>query len=283
MDRRKNVLYIDLTNEEYFFKIHDDLAEYIGGTGIAHKILLDTLESEPVIFATGPLNGYFPYVSKTVMLYLSNNKVIQQIGGGTIGSKLNLVNIDALVFTGTSSDQLKINITPQEVSFSKLADTNEAKITDLSINKNGVFSQSYFSFGVDRESELLSQNLYISVDATESYDLDDFYDYEKLYQKAIEDYKKLTVEPRNNPSCFGCPIGCDKSHEGEGDLNIGILPRCLVACGYSEEIYKDIPFVYACLSSIGFDYQHDELISISEKVGDLKLKLGEKLANASNS
>ncbi len=78
MNLPAKVLYVDLTRKTFHIEDRKDLFEnYIGGVGVASKILLeecpkgaDPLGPEnPIIFAIGPLTGLFPLASKTVAMF----------------------------------------------------------------------------------------------------------------------------------------------------------------------------------------------------------------------
>jgi aldehyde:ferredoxin oxidoreductase len=275
----KRILYINLADKTYEYKMHKDINEYIGGVAIAYKLFLDNLDLDPIILSTGPLSGYFPYVSKACLVYRFDNKFNELYGGGNISALLNYAEIDAVLLHGITNENLQIDIFQDEIQINNIEDDLIQKnISNFELRKNGIFSNGYFSFG--NVNDIFGKTggaIKINVNFTKSNEYNDYYEYEKLYNTALDNYKSLSVEPANNPSCFGCPMGCENSLEGEEDLNIGILPRCLVACGFSEQIYKNIPFVYSCLSSVGYLYQHEQLEDISDKVGLLKKDLNEIL------
>ncbi len=272
----KKVLYIDLSEQTFEFKNQEDLWELIGGTPVSYKLLFDYLDKKPIVISTGPLSGYFPYVSKANLLYISqNNNLVEKFGGGTVSATMNMARIDSIVIFGDTSKNIHIAIYENDVTF--LEETNEKfmnRISDLSISSNKVDSQGYFTFGnLETEPINIVGNVSMSIEFAQSYELKDFFDYEKAYQFALNKYKTLKVEPANNPSCTGCPMGCELSKDGEDNENIALLPRCLISCAYAEDIYKSIPFIYLCLTSIGYDYKHEELESIPEKFGILKKNL----------
>ena len=277
----KRVLYIDLSEESSEFKIHEDLFPYIGGIGISTRIMLDNLEDSPVILTAGPLCGYFPYVSKSNLIYINSNTLVERYGGRDISRMLTMADIDAFVFKGQTEKYLGISIFEADVSIDSLdADSFQNSPASFSISDNGAFSLGYFSFGDIRgKNPFPKGGVSVTIESTDSLELKNYYDYERLYSKILDDYKMLTVEPRNNPSCFGCPIGCDKSKIGEEDLNVAILPRCLISCAYAESIYKDIPNVYACLNSVGYNYHHNELEALPSLVGDTRIKIDDILEN----
>lgn len=267
----KNVLYLNLTSKEHEFKIHEDLWKYLGGVGVGYRLLSDNFERDPLIISCGPLSGFFPYVSKACFIYEHGGQLYEKFGGGSLAMKMNFAGIDAIVIWGEAEENLQIAIQKNEVSFANVPELASNENLDLFISNMQVQSRGFFSFGQMAPASLkISKNIGISIENAESYEIPDQYNYEALYQSILDDYKRLTVEPRNNPSCWGCPMGCDNSPVGEDGLNVALLPRCLISCGYAEEIYKSIPLVYGCLSSVGYSYQHENLESLPEMIGELK-------------
>jgi len=73
------VLYVDLETEKIRIEQREDLLPYLGGTGIASKLLLENLKSEleplapeqPVVFAIGAGAFIFPVLTKTVAMFVS--------------------------------------------------------------------------------------------------------------------------------------------------------------------------------------------------------------------
>lgn len=261
----------------HLFKVDESLWEYLGGVSIAYKLLFDNFDVNPIIVSTGPLSGYFPYVSKSCLLYLSssesNRKVVEKYGGGSIASQLNMVGIDALVLTGSVEYDVSISINEDEVSVVEVAEGNFDPVNyDLVLSADKAIADNYFTYGDISEGQrmALKSSVGVNIDSTKNYDIYNFYEYEDLYSALLNEYKELSVEPRNNPSCMGCPMGCDLSHLGEDDLNIAVLPRSLIACGYAESLYKNIPRIYACLSSIGYNYKHDDLLNLPRLFGEVK-------------
>ncbi len=287
----KKVLYIDLNTLGYEFKIHEDLWKYIGGIGVGYKLFADNLDEKPVVLAAGPLSGYFPYISKANLLYSSGGAVEEKFGGGTIAGLLNMVGIDAIVFTGATDKFVHVSLFNQEVTVTTEKEEDfERRYSDFVLTKNAATSQRYFSFGNSINLEnfftgetQLGGGLSVSIDSTESLDFSDFSHYEELYTDLLDQYRKLSVEPRSNPSCLGCPMGCDKSNQGEDGENVAVLPRCLISCAYAEEVYKSIPTAYACLNSVGYKYHHSHLEGLPKLVGELKVLINNKLRDDSNS
>lgn len=273
-EKYRTVLYINLSDRKAEFKTHSDLNKYIGGIGIAYKLMLDNLDKAKIIIATGPLSGLFPYVSKSVLLYKrkDTSKIQELVGGGSIGALMNLAGFDAIVLTGETHEPLDIAISNGDVLFSSLGKGTGISFSNpnLLLDANNIASDGYFSFGEVIGETQLTFRVDINIKTTEEYDIYDYYGYKKIYNEILGMYRELEVEPRNNPSCFGCPIGCDLSGEGEEKIRPSVLSRCLVACGYANQIYKEVPIVYSCLTSIGYTYYHADLANISELVGEIK-------------
>jgi aldehyde:ferredoxin oxidoreductase len=105
-----NVLYIDLENEEYRYEKREDLLKYIGGTGLAAKLLdenikpeLDPLDqSQPVIFAIGPLSFVMPVCTKVVAAFYSphTREYGESHAGGRLAMAMRFNETDAIVITG---------------------------------------------------------------------------------------------------------------------------------------------------------------------------------------
>jgi len=274
----KRVLYINFDEQTFEFKIHEDLWKYIGGIAVSYKLALDNFEENPMILTCGPLSGFFPYISKANFLYLDSGKFVEKYRGGNIATNMNLASIDAIVMVGRPKGFIKVTVYDKEVLFSEELEKDFDKtIYDFVAKKSTINSLGYFSFtNRPLDSFNLQGGFGIKVEASRSIDLNDFYDYENLYQGFLNQYKELTVEPRNNPSCAGCPMGCDNSAVGEDDLNIAILPRCLISCGYAEEIYKNIPNVYAALNSVGYRYHHSHLENLPRLVGEIRANFAKR-------
>lgn len=105
-----NVLYIDLDTEISRREKRPDLNKYIGGTGVAAKLLdeniqpdLDPLDpAQPIIFAIGPLNFIMPVCSKVVSTFYSphTREYGESHAGGRLGMAMRFAGVDAMVITG---------------------------------------------------------------------------------------------------------------------------------------------------------------------------------------
>jgi len=104
------VLYIDLASGKVRVDLREDLFEYLGGAGVASKLLLENInpdadaldESQPIVFAIGALSSVFPVVTKTVAMFISpvTGELGESYAGGRLAYTMFNAGIDAMVITG---------------------------------------------------------------------------------------------------------------------------------------------------------------------------------------
>ncbi len=103
------VLNIDLSSQtSETIERYDLFEKYIGGVGVASKLLLDNTspntnyEDAPIIFATGPLNMFYPCCAKTVALFKSplTGNLGESYAGGKLSMAMRLAGHDAIMITG---------------------------------------------------------------------------------------------------------------------------------------------------------------------------------------
>ncbi|NOZ92157.1 aldehyde:ferredoxin oxidoreductase [bacterium 3DAC] len=121
------VLHIDLTNRKVRLEHRPDLKDWIGGTGAASKLFEELQGHEipagddksPIIFATGPLNGVLPLMTKVVSIYRSpyTGDWGESHAGGRLGMVMAYAGIDLLVITGKSERPVYLVIGPHSVEF----------------------------------------------------------------------------------------------------------------------------------------------------------------------
>ncbi len=121
------VLYIDLTSKRIHIEHRSDLCEYLGGVGVASKLLeenlrpeLDVLdEQQPIVFAIGAASTVFPVITKTVAMFRSplTGELGESYAGGRMAMTLFLAGYDAIVITGKSNDPSYITISRNNVEF----------------------------------------------------------------------------------------------------------------------------------------------------------------------
>ncbi|MEI7884480.1 MAG: aldehyde ferredoxin oxidoreductase C-terminal domain-containing protein [Clostridia bacterium] len=121
------VLYIDLSNEKFRVEERSDLWEYLGGVGVASKLLeeemradLDALAPEQVIvFANGVISSIFPVVTKTVAMFISplTGELGESYAGGRMALTMLMAGYDAIVLTGRHRRQSYLSIKTHNVEF----------------------------------------------------------------------------------------------------------------------------------------------------------------------
>ncbi len=121
------VLHINLTHKKVKLLHRKDLRDWIGGTGAATKLFEElkgyeiepSSEDAPIIFATGPLNGILPLMTKVVAIYRSpyTGDWGESHAGGRLGMVMAYAGIDMLVITGRSPRPVYLVIGPHSVEF----------------------------------------------------------------------------------------------------------------------------------------------------------------------
>jgi len=271
----KSILYIDLLNQNFELKAHKNLSEYLGGVGLGLKLLLDNFEKDPKILACGPLSGIFPYTSKLALLHIEDKDVKELYGGGSFAAKMRLSDIDAIILYNEPKKPLTISISEGKVDF--IEETNSNKLAGLGASGKRSFLRlssktrvdDYFGFG----GALNVKNLKTLIISGEGeIKIPNIRTYNEIYNNILDKRSELSVKYSTDPSCWGCPAGCNFSCIGE-TKNVAVLPRCLIACQFAEDIYKEIPLVFSCLTVLGLKYNHDHLEKIPDLVGELRRSL----------
>jgi aldehyde:ferredoxin oxidoreductase len=121
------VLYIDLTHERVKVELREDLKKYLGGVGVASKLLeekmdpnLDALDTaQPIVFATGVLSSIFPVVTKTAAMFKSplTGELGESYAGGRMALTMQMAGYDAMVITGRSNRMTYLSINAHDISF----------------------------------------------------------------------------------------------------------------------------------------------------------------------
>ena len=262
--KAKKVLSIDLSRKQSEAKSFADLNTFIGGIGLGLKLHETYKEENPLIFSIGPLNGYFPFVSKTCVL-VNNDGVIEDIYiGGGLSLRMRFAGIDALVIYGRSEEETVLEIQNSQVNFLPLqGEINDlglpGKKSILTFENDKVILDGYFTTPED----FLEQNLKerkvrgIVITGTEIFKPENFLEYENIYNEVLSRSKEMSVERGNYPSCSNCPMGCGKSKVGE--IGGNVLIHSLVGCQFADKIYTDIGIVFSCLNVLGYEYTHEDI------------------------
>lgn len=104
------VMVVNLTTGKTNIVEHEGRSEYLGGSGLAAKLFEEYGHldrdwddpEQPVIFAIGPLTGYYPLMSKTCCSFRSpyHNEYAESYAGGKSALSLRFADLDALVIVG---------------------------------------------------------------------------------------------------------------------------------------------------------------------------------------
>jgi len=110
----------DIFEDEKLYK------EWMGGTGVATRLLTQECPDgtaplspeNPMIFSIGPLNGYFPVITKTVAMFKSplTGNMGESHGGGRFFQAMNSAGISALIIKGKSDRPCYISIHNDDVA-----------------------------------------------------------------------------------------------------------------------------------------------------------------------
>src|SRR3989344_1426141 len=228
--RPRKILSIDLTKKEYEVKSFEDLNSYIGGVGLGFKLMEMYYDKNPLIFAVGPLNGLFPFASKTAVV----------------------INNDGVSFKNQSEDPDTLGL--------------PGKRSVIKMDGSKILLGGYFTTPEHfLEKEFTDKNISgIVVNGTELTNIKDFDKYEDLYKKILNRKDELSVLEGTYPSCSNCPMGCGKSKTGEMGGNV--LLHSLVACQYAARIYTDVGVVFSCLNVLGYNYTHEDIEALPKLI-----------------
>jgi len=121
------VLHIDLSKKKTWIEHRQDLKEYLGGVGIATKLLEENIKpdlhpldkNQPIIFAIGAASSIFPVITKTVAMFYSplTMGLGESYAGGRMAISLFFAGYDAVIITGKSNKPTYISIKDAEVEF----------------------------------------------------------------------------------------------------------------------------------------------------------------------
>lgn len=269
--RSKNVLTINLTKQEAVVKNMEELHPFIGGVGIGLKLLEIYKDKKPLIFSVGPLNGFFPYASKT-SLVLEDNGVVEDIYlGGNLSTRIKYSGLDAIVIHGTADNEITLDIHNNNVTFIENCENPSSlglpgkKSTLVKDNEKALLNEYFTTPGDFLENEMRNKNLKgFTITGTEIYKVPNQKKYQQIYADLLSKQNLMSVEKNSYPSCAGCPMGCGKSKTGE--IGGNVLLHSLVACEYSGKIYSDIGISFSCLNILGYDYTHEDIENLPASI-----------------
>jgi len=256
----KKVLYVNLNKHTSETKTLPDLNQYIGGVGVGLKLLESAKQYDPIIFSIGPLNGFFPYASKTAIVI--NSEAVEDLYiGGTLSTRIRFSGLDAIVLLGKSETTTVLDINNEQVTFrDDFANYGlPGKRGVMKTTTNNLVLDDYFiapgTLLIDKMRDKNIEGLVMT--GTRTFDIKQKEKYEHLYYQILERKDELSIKQGLFPSCSGCPMGCEKSKYG--DLGGNILTHSLVTCKFAERIYSNINTAFSCLNVLGYHYTHEDL------------------------
>ena len=121
------VLNINLETQKIRIDEREDLVPYLGGVGVASKLLEEnmrvdlppTAPEQPIVFAIGALSTIFPVITKTVAMFISplTGELGESYAGGRMAMTMFEAGFDAMVITGKSAQPIYLSISYNDVSF----------------------------------------------------------------------------------------------------------------------------------------------------------------------
>ncbi len=121
------VLHIDLTKQKILIEQREDLHAYLGGVGVASKLLeehirpeLDPLDPEqPIILSIGAASSVYPVITKTVAMFYSplTSELGESYAGGRLALTMLLAGYDAIVIHGKAPKPSYITINCNNIEF----------------------------------------------------------------------------------------------------------------------------------------------------------------------
>lgn len=278
----KKALCIDLSTHSSEIKSFPELVEFLGGLPLGLKLGEMYIEERPLIFTIGPLNGFFPFVSKTCILDLGDS-IKDVYLGGSLSTRLQFAGFDALVLNGISENSTFLQIDSQGAVFLDSEESFFKSSLPGRSSKIEVGESTLLDGYFETAEDFLSRNLKkrkvrgIMVNATNSFSIKNPLEYSGLYARILEKglQENPFLEVGNRPSCSGCPLGCEKSRVGEVSGNV--LVHSLVACDHMSNLYSDLGIVFSCLNVLGYDYKHEDLEQIPKLVERLWKDLSQKI------
>jgi aldehyde:ferredoxin oxidoreductase len=120
------VIYVDLETEKIRVEQREDLLPYLGGVGIASKLLLENIKSDldptapgqPIVFAIGAGTYIFPVLTKTVAMFVSplTGELGESYAGGRMAMAMLMAGYDALVITGRAKKYSYLTVSTHNIN-----------------------------------------------------------------------------------------------------------------------------------------------------------------------
>jgi len=121
------VLYINMETQKIRIEDREDLKEYLGGVGVASKLLEENMHPElpvldpaqPIVFAAGALSTIYPVMTKVVAMFISplTGELGESYAGGRMAMAMFLAGYDAIVIYGKAPNPMYLSISSNDVLF----------------------------------------------------------------------------------------------------------------------------------------------------------------------
>ncbi|NBO17478.1 MAG: hypothetical protein EBV07_01125, partial [Proteobacteria bacterium] len=260
----KNILEIDLEKKTYHVRSRSDLEGILGGVGLSLKLYSEFKDEKPIIFSVGPLNGFFPFASKTSVMFGVKNKIYDYYIGGSLSTRIRFANIDAIVLLGRSKSEVFVEIQNQEVTFLDYGVDFDShglpgKRSIVEFKTNKYLLDNYFRFSGSEADSILHFKKVLGIVISGSFDFNipSPEEYDELYKQILQKYQRLSVDKGEFPSCSGCPMGCSKSNIGEKGGSL--LAHSLVGCNFASTLFNNHDLIISCLNVLGYKYTHEDI------------------------
>ena len=119
------VMVVDLSSKLSSLEYYDTREQWLGGSGLASGLFRQFGHfregpfhpDQPLIFAIGPLTGYFPLMSKTVLGFMSpyTGQYAESHAGGRSALALRFAGYDALVIKGRAETPVCLGLGSRQV------------------------------------------------------------------------------------------------------------------------------------------------------------------------
>jgi len=275
----KKVLTINLNKKSYEVANFNDLHKYVGGVGLGLKLLHVHEEKDPLILSIGPLNGFFPFASKTSIVLNDEGVVEDLYMGGSLSTRMTFTGLDAIVFLGGLETPTVVSITNSSVEFNLELEQIHSlglpgkRSTIEAAGEKVMLDKEFTSEGYILENKMKNKNMAgLVITGTEAYTPAHFSKYQEAYKTVLARSNDLTLGASNKPSCSGCPLGCEKSRYGE--IGGNVLVHSLVACQFAEKVYADINTTFSCLNTLGYNYTHEDLENLPKLIEETLKAIG---------
>lgn len=122
-----NVLHIDLRNRRIEIQKRKDLVQYLGGVGIASKLLEENMQpglppldgNQPIVLAIGAISTIYPAITKTVAMFISplTGELGESYAGGRLAMAMFMLGYDAIIIKGKAEKPVYLSITYNNIDF----------------------------------------------------------------------------------------------------------------------------------------------------------------------